>query len=90
MTDEQFEKFMEQMTQKQADHDLLVEIRTVVRLNHDSYEKEKNETSSKINTVEKAASAAHRRVDYLYTGVMVSVGGLILSVIVFFITHKGG
>ena len=90
MTDDQFEKFMTAMTQRQTDHDLLVEINTVVRLNHESYEKEKVDTAEKIGVAKKAADAAHRRIDYIFTGVMVSVGGLVLSVIVFFITNKGG
>ena len=88
MTDEQFERLIGSITQRQEDHDLLVEINTIVRLNHDSYEKDKVEVVEKVGIVKRIADAAHKRIDYIYTGVMVSVGGLILSVIAFFFTHK--
>ena len=89
MIDDQFDKFIQTMAQRQEDHDLLVEINTIVRLNHESYEKEKIEIAKKIGIVEKASIAAHRRIDYVYTGVMFGVSGLILSVVIFFI-NKGG
>ena len=89
MTDEQFEKLMLVVTQRQTDHDLLVEINTVVRLNHERYEAEKIDTGKKISLVERATEAAHKRLDFIYTGVMVSIGGIILTVITFFITHRG-
>lgn len=88
MTDDQFEKFINLMSGRQADHDLLVEIKTVVKLNHENYERDKNDMHEKIGVVNRVANAAHKRLDYIFTGGMIAIGGLVLSVITFFFNHK--
>lgn len=88
MTDDQFEKFMNHVTQKQADHDLLVEINTIVRLNHASYESDKIDNAKKLAVIEKIGTAAHRRIDVMMSGVLITVGSIVVTVIIFFFNAK--
>lgn len=90
MDDGQFREFLQIVAGRQADHDLLIEIKTIVNLNHQTYENEKIETSKKIVVVERTVSAAHKRLDYLFGSVLLALAGLIISVVTFFIVHKPG
>lgn len=88
MTDEQFRELINVITSRQADHDLLIEIRTIVKMNNETFEKERIETATKIGLVDKIASAAHKRIDFIFGGVVLSVGGMVIAVVTFFFTHK--
>lgn len=88
MTDEQFEKFVNIVAGRSADHDLLIEIKTIVNTQANSYKDDRDQNSKKIGVLDRAIDAAHKRLDYLFGGVLLTVAGTVIATVTFFITHK--
>ena len=56
------------------DHDLLIEIRTLVRVQQESFLQHLRDESERIGVISARSEAAHRRMDYLMVGgVMVAL-----------------
>lgn len=86
MTDEQFERFLEAFERKMDDHDLLTEIKTIVKLNHESFCTFRDDTTEKISSFSKQVSSAHRRIDWITVGGFISVVTVIISLGAFYIS----
>ena len=75
------------MPDPQSDHDVLIEIRTIVRTNQDQFVRHLEDSAGKFSNMNKSLSAIHRRVDWL----MVSgVLGITIIVLVWLIKLNGG
>ena len=57
--------------ERQVDHDILIEIRTIVRANQDSFTKHCEEDAMRFGDMNKTLIALHRRVDgFTLSGVL--------------------
>ena len=90
MDAEQFKQFLESMRSQLADHDLLVGIAKTVELNLKNYDEFKSEIIKKNGTLEKAISAAHRRIDWLMVGGFVTIITGFVAAATFFMKTGGG
>lgn len=79
MTQDQLEQIFEKMSMRQADHDTLIEIRTIVKLNNDQYVKHREENIAAISEVKTSAKKAHERLDeeiksrWIFAGVVLAI-----------------
>lgn len=85
MTDDQFERFMGAITDRLADHDLLVRVETIVKLNSESNVQFREQIMTKQEITAKSISAAHRRIDWLMVGGFVTILSGVISVAAFFL-----
>lgn len=79
MTQDQLEQIFEKMSMRQADHDTLIEIRTIVKLNNDQCVKHREENIASISKIELSAKKAHERLDeeiksrWIFAGVVLAI-----------------
>lgn len=88
MNEDQFEKFMNLLAGRQQDHDLLIEIKTMVHLNAQTYKSDSEAGAKTISVLDRSITAAHKRLDFLFGGVLLTVAGTVIAVVTFFFTHK--
>ena len=63
----------------QEDHDLLIEIRTITRLNNDNFVKHCEDDARIQGTLESSISALHRRVDMLLVSGVLGIVVIVLT-----------
>lgn len=74
------------MTDELEIKERLIRIETIVTLNHESYEKYRDEVTAKIHSVKATADKAHERLDdeikfrYMASGAFAVIGTLIAAV----------
>lgn len=65
----------------QEDHDSLVRIETLLKASTENFLRYQQELAERMAMVEGKVIAAHRRMDYLLGGVIVSIVGIAVSMI---------
>lgn len=70
--------------QRNGDHDILVEMKTLLKSHIDKYDADKEVSTKTFEKHSNAISALHRRVDYLVLGGFVSMIALLISALVVF------
>lgn len=63
------------ISDRQSDHDLLVEMRTMLKSHLEQYDKDRLLTSNDISANKNSATAAHKRIDAVY------IGGIVVFVV---------
>jgi hypothetical protein len=82
LSDEQFQKLLENISMNEEDRKCLVRIETIVSMNRESSDKCKLDVAEKIATVKAAATKAHERIDeeqrarFIFTGILCSIAGI--------------
>ncbi len=66
MTDEQFSELITTLAMNQKDHDLLIEIKTLVNANKEQSERCRASFNQEIGCVKTSIGKAHNRVDKAY------------------------
>jgi len=73
MTDAQLERLIKSLSSQKEDHDLLTEINAIVKLNQKNFLDYSVRASQDIAENTKSIKAAHRRIDYVFTGVILTI-----------------
>lgn len=66
MTPEQFDRFLETVSNRQEDHDLLIEIRTIMKGSTEKFDRHYTDDASNFGKVELSLKALHTRVDNVF------------------------
>lgn len=86
LSDEQFKEMIDKISRNQEDHDCLVRIETIVKINQEQTQKDMREFAIKSSKMELSIDKTHTRIDneikfrYSITGAAISIGGIIAVV----------
>jgi len=75
------------VTSEKSDHDLLIEISTLVRVNNDQFTTHLEDCAVKFGDVNGKVTAAHRRIDWLLVSGVLTVSLFIASML-YALNHK--
>lgn len=67
---------------EEKDHDILIEIRTITKLNQDQFISHCEKDAEEQGSLKRSVAAVHRRIDWLFVSVVLSLILLAFSVFI--------